>query len=139
MPESHDRAVAFGDQRDLDGARSWRNRVALAFPAPSEHHPAVGYDLEILAAHDIAPVEVDSIDSARLWIEGDVQTFPPHHLGRVGEEKKDRLRACRDENLSLHRVSFAGCHVHRASVLQLRPPASVVVIGHPRMIPETGA
>src|SRR5262249_18310123 len=63
---------------------------------------------------------LESVSESGLTIM--VRTLPTDHLLRVGEKGENGLGPCRDADLSLHRVSSAPGHVHRASVLSLLPP-----------------
>src|SRR5207253_9652004 len=76
-----DGALAVGDQRDLDHAGAGRKRGAFALEAPAEDDPAVGDDLEILAAGGVATIELHPVHAAGPRVERRVLALPLRVLG----------------------------------------------------------
>src|SRR5579859_5136099 len=103
MVQSDDRAIAIRNEVDLDRARAGRYRRAFALPAPGEHDPTEGNDLDVFAPSDFATGYVDAEDSPGPRVDLGGDALPAHELDRIGEVAKDDVGARRDPNLALDR------------------------------------
>src|SRR4029078_7368829 len=101
-----DLAGPFGHDLDLDGAPAGWCRIARRLPAPGEHDPGRGVDLDEPAARDVLAVVVDPGLAARKRIQPDVAAHPAAHLLGIVPEREDRLRPGLDPNLALDHAAL---------------------------------
>src|SRR3954464_8286522 len=119
-PQQRSRSV--GLERDLDGALAGRYGKRFALPAPGEHQPAVGDDLDHLAADALVAADVDAVIAAGPGVEDRRGAHPAHHLRRVGQELEDARWSRVDPDLTMDDLSGGRGLLHGASP-RLRPRA----------------
>src|SRR5437762_1907740 len=97
--QTHQRAIGLVDQIDLDQARSgWHLFASLPAKAISE---AVDWnDLGEPPARDVLAADIDEIETTGMGIHRRLGAHPAHDLFRIGQEREDGGRRCRDLNLT---------------------------------------
>src|SRR5205823_4404315 len=98
--EAHAGLVAFGMQRDLDGGRSGRDRVAGLFPAEGEDHLLHGNDLDVLPHRLELTGNEHPVDAAGPWVDLGDRAVPLDELVGFGEERPDRFWCRFDHDLA---------------------------------------
>ncbi len=78
--------------------------MAFALPAPGKYDPAMGNDLDVLAAGDVLAGDVDSVDATGARVESGVDAFPLHHFDRIDEKLEDDRLLGGDSYLPLDEV-----------------------------------
>ena len=113
-------AVLLGVQRD-DDARGAGRDCGVVGPAPGEHHPARGVDLDELAGRLDAVLHVDAVRAAGHRLQHGVAPHPLDVAARVGEVGKHRLRAGRDVHADFDHVVIGHDDPYHAARLQPGP------------------